>query len=127
MLNTIGKDFAAYYGNPHLSSYMEDDHDDDQDDDTGSVRIKLIDDRHQRPREFAAYYGNTRLSAHYQDEREDFGKQKTVNFHPETTVYSVVDDASEDPYAYDDDIMRIARDVVEDDIEDITILPETSL
>ena len=42
VLNTIGKDFAAFYGNPHLSSYMESD--DDDEDDTGSVRIRLLDD-----------------------------------------------------------------------------------
>ena len=41
-------------------------------------------------------------------------------------VFSVVDDASEDPYAYDDVQMRIACDVDEDD-EDIATLPETTV
>ena len=127
VLKTIGKDFAAYYGNPHLSSYMEDDEDDDGDDDTGSVRIRLVDDQNHQPGEFAAYYGNTRLSAHYQDDSDEASKHKIVNFSPNTTVFSVVDDTSENPYDYDDEIIRIARDVAEEDVEDITIFPETPL
>ena len=129
VLNTIGKEFAAFYGNPHLSSYMESD--DDVEDDTGSVRIRLLDDQ---PVEMTAYYGNTCLSTHHQDDtdngarvRETVTRHKSVNFHPETTVFSVADDISEDPYAYGDVIMRIARDVVDEDDEDITILPETSV
>jgi hypothetical protein len=136
VLNTIGKDFAAFYGNPHLSSYMESD---DDDDDTGSVRIRLLDDQGHQPREFTAFYGNTRLSYHHQDDDDNFRtivsehdvretgtRPKIGNFHPETTVFSVIDDASEDPYAYDDVQMRIARDVDEDD-EDIATLPVFSV
>ena len=100
--------------------------DEDDDDDTGSVRIRLVDDQHQ-PTQFAAYYGNTRLSAHFQDGSEEAVGQKSVYFSPETTVFSAVDDASEDPYAYDDDILRITRDVIDDDVDDITIFPELIL
>ena len=141
VLNTIGKDFAAFYGNPHLSSYMESD--DDVEDDTGSVRIRLLDDQSHPPVEMTAYYGNTCLSTHHQVDtdigarvretgtgarvRETGTRHKSVNFHPETTVFSVADDISEDPYAYDDVIMRIARDIVDEDDEDITIFPETSV
>ena len=132
VLNTIGKDFAAFYGNPHLSSYMESD--DDVEDDTGSVRIRLLDYQSHQPVEMTAYYGNTCLSTHHQDDtdngarvRETGTRHKSVNFHPETTVFSEADDISEDPYAYDDAIMRIARDIVDEDDEDITILPETSV
>ena len=124
VLNTISKDFAAFYGNPHLSSHMESE--DDDDDDTGSVRIRLIDDQSHQPREFTAFYGNTRLSSHHNDDhmRETGTRPKSVNFHPETTVFNLGDDVSEDPYAYDDVVMRIARDV-EDDDEGISTLPET--
>ena len=131
VLNTIGKDFAAFYGNPHLSSYMESD---DDEDDTGSVRIRLLDDQSHQPVEMTAYYGNTRLSSHHQDvhdndvrNRETGTRPKSVIFHPETTVFRAADDISEDPYDYDDVIMRIARDVVDEDDEDIIILPETSV
>ena len=131
VLNTIGKEFAAFYGNPHLSSYMESD---DDEDDTGSVWIRLLDDQSHQPVEMTAYYGNTRLSSHHQDvhdndvrNRETGTRPKSVIFHPETTVFRAADDISEDPYDYDDVIMRIARDVVDENDEDITILPETSV
>ena len=128
VLNTIGKDFAAFYGNPHLSSYMESE---DDDDDTGSVRIRLLDDHGYLPREMTAYYGNKRLSSHHQDDSDDGvsdteigARLRIVNFHPEPTVFAA-DDVSEDPYSYDDDIMTVARDIALEDDEDIMILPET--
>lgn len=68
VLNTISKDFAAFYGNPHLSSHMNSD---DDDEDTGSVRTNLLVDQINHPKEMKAFYGNAHLSSHMQSDDDD--------------------------------------------------------
>ena len=142
VLNTISKHYAAFYGNPHLSSHMESEEELDREEGGGGVRLSLLNRQEKtftQP-QFTAFNASEHLSSHYlcneEEEEEDSeaavagvgpsqprltGEEpgrRTVAFQPRHG-FRDIDDTSEDPYAYDDVALSVTQDNYDADAADL--------